>query len=76
MKTVMRVGGGGVAVKSERDNRDAVEQLLGQSLCSTDLRVTRLYDPISLLYFIAAKHQHVCLPASHPPRVLDKFKRH
>lgn len=35
MKTVMRVGGGGVAVKSERDNRDAVEQLLGQSLLSS-----------------------------------------
>lgn len=28
-------GGGGVAVKSERDNRDAVEQLLGQSLLSS-----------------------------------------
>lgn len=48
--------GGGAAGKSERDKRvqlaDRVEQLPGQSLCSTDLRVTRLYDPISLLFFL------------------------
>lgn len=64
--TVVRGGGGGVAKKSERDNRDVVEQL-------SDLRVTRLYNPVSSACFIVAEHQHVCLPASHPPALFEEF---
>lgn len=64
-------------VKGIRESlTDTVEQLSLLSLCSTDLGVTRLYNPASLLCFIADKHQHVCLPASRPPPLLNKIKRH
>lgn len=74
------VGGGGVAGKSEREKRvanrrswTAVGSVTPQ-LCSTDLHVTRLYNPISLLLFIADKHHHDGLPGSRLPPLLEVQK--
>lgn len=72
-------GGGGVVGKSERDKRMANRRsrtAVTPQLCSADPCVTRLYNPISLLCFITEKCQHVGLPASRPPPLHARFKRH
>lgn len=62
---------------------DGVEQLSGQSLLSSVVLTSMSPDYTTLLglgpycfYFIVDKLQHVCLPASCPPPLLEKFKRH